>query len=211
MKTFILILEIIGTVAFAVSGAMVGVKKKMDIFGVITLGVITAVGGGVIRDLVLGQTPPNVFFHPVYAITAIISSIIMFLSFTRRLLFKKPHFYDVLMLILDSVGLGIFTVVGIQTAVAVNPDYPTLLLIFVGMITGVGGGVMRDILACEMPSILCKKIYACASLAGAVICILLIDITGVSVAMAIGAITVVMIRFLAAKLHWSLPKAEVIQ
>ena len=112
----LLIFELIGTVAFAASGAMVGLSKKMDIFGIAALGTVTAVGGGVIRDLVLGNTPPATFQNPVYALTAIAVSIILFVPAVRRFLFKKQSAYDKIMLLMDSLGLGIFTAVGIETA-----------------------------------------------------------------------------------------------
>ena len=132
----ITLFEIIGTVAFAASGAIVALKKEMDIFGVAILGLFTAVGGGVIRDMILGNTPPAVFKDPVYAVVAIITSVIIFLPKVRGLLKKSPKVYDIVMLIMDSVGLGIFTVVGIQTAKSVNPDSGYFLLVFVGIVTG---------------------------------------------------------------------------
>ena len=123
-QNILLALELIGTVAFAVSGATVGISKKMDIFGVITLGVITSVGGGVIRDVILGCTPPATFQNPVYALLAILISVIIFFPAVRRFLFKKQKVYESFLLITDSVGLGIFTVVGMSIA----PD--TALVIF---------------------------------------------------------------------------------
>ncbi len=201
------VLEIIGTVAFAVSGALLAVSKKMDAFGVITLGVVTAVGGGVIRDLVLGHTPPATFRNPVYALVAIAVSVIIFIPGVRRLIHKKPHTYDFVMLIMDGVGLGTFTVVGIQNAYVANEENNYFLLIFVGMITGIGGGVIRDILAGNTPYIFVKHFYASASLIGAVVCILLWEFVGEYVALAGGTLVIIILRFLAARYHWSLPKA----
>ena len=151
MEIFIMVLELIGTVAFAVSGALTGMKKNMDIFGVIILAETTAVGGGILRDLILGQNPPGTFAHPVYAITATVTAIIMFLPIIRKILVKNHRIYEITMLVMDSLGLGIFTVVGIQTAYKVSSNYNILLLIFVGVITGVGGGVLRDVLAGDRP------------------------------------------------------------
>ncbi len=201
------VLEIIGTIAFAVSGALLAVSKKMDVFGVITLGVVTAVGGGVIRDLVLGHTPPVTFRNPVYALVAIAVSVIIFIPAVRKLIHKKPHTYELIMLIMDGVGLGIFTVVGIQNAYVANEEHNYFLLIFVGMITGIGGGVIRDILAGNTPYIFVKHFYASASLIGAVICILLWEFVGEYVALAGGTTIIIILRFLAARYHWSLPKA----
>lgn len=204
----ITVFEIIGTVAFAASGAIVALKKEMDIFGVAILGLFTAVGGGVIRDMILGNTPPAVFKDPVYAVVAIITSVIIFLPKVRGLLKKSPKVYDIVMLIMDSVGLGIFTVVGIQTAKSVNPDSGYFLLVFVGIVTGVGGGLLRDICAGVTPYIFVKHFYACASLLGSMLCAFLWDYTSESIAMISGSAAVLVLRILAAKFRWSLPKAK---
>ena len=144
-ETLFFVLELIGTIAFAASGAMVGLKKGMDIFGVAILGLCTAVGGGVIRDLVLGITPPVTFQDPVYALIAIATSIAVFLPAVRSRLERGSRLYDVVMLLMDSIGLGVFTVVGVQSAYSVSSSYSIFLLAFVGVITGVGGGVLRDV------------------------------------------------------------------
>ncbi len=208
MGIFIFVIEIIGTIAFSVSGAMTGLKKNMDIFGVMILGVITAVGGGVTRDLLLGITPPGTFASPVYAIVATVTAVVMFLPAVRRLLMKNRHIYDIVMLVMDSLGLGIFTVIGIQTAYRTSAHYGAFLIVFVGVITGVGGGVLRDVLAGEKPYIFVKHIYACASIAGAVVCVILWRFNSTA-AIISGAVVVFVIRMLAAHFRWSLPKADV--
>lgn len=164
MSIFLLSLELIGTVAFSISGAITAMKKNMDIFGVMILGLTTAVGGGIIRDLILGITPPATFRDPLYAATALITAILVFLPWVRRLFQRYRRAYDLLMLAMDSIGLGIFTVIGVQAAFAQSGSYNLFLLTFVGVITGVGGGVLRDIMAGNTPYIFVKHIYACASL-----------------------------------------------
>ena len=203
------IFELLGTIAFAASGAMTGLSKKMDILDVTTLGVVTAVGGGVIRDLILGSTPPATFRNPTYALVAIAVSLIMFIPMVRRFLFKKQHIYDLVMLIMDSVGLGVFTVVGIQVAYASDTSHNAFLLIFVGVVTGVGGGIMRDILSGNTPYIFVKHFYACASIIGAIVCILIWKYLGQSLAIIGGSVVVLILRLLAAHYRWSLPKAEI--
>ena len=207
-KELLLIFELIGTVAFAVSGAMVGLSKKMDIFGVTVLGIITAVGGGVIRDLVLGNTPPATFQNPVYAVFAIITSIIVFIPAVRRFLFKKQEAYDKIILLMDSLGLGVFTAVGVETAYLAGHK-SVFLLVFVGMITGIGGGVIRDVLAGNTPYIFVKHFYATASLIGAVFCIIFWKFFGSFAAIYGGAAVVIILRLLAARFRWSLPKADI--
>ena len=204
-EQLLLIFEIIGTVAFAFSGAMVGLSKKMDIFGVTVRGIVTAVGGGVIRDIVLGLTPPATFKNPVYISVAIAVSIILFIPSVRRFLFKKQNAFDKAMLFMDSVGLGIFTAVGVETA-CIAEHRNLFLLVFVGMITGIGGGVLRDILSGNTPYIFVKHFYATASLIGAVVCIALWKWAGNIVAMIVGALIVFVLRILAARFRWELPK-----
>lgn len=206
----IYIMEMMGTVAFAASGAMLGIQKKMDLFGVCVLGVTTAVGGGAIRDLILGITPPGMFRRPGYTFVAIVVSVGLFaLLYLRRNLLqgRLGQLYDVLMNISDAVGLGIFTVVGINTAWNVG-YHPLFLVVFVGVITGVGGGLLRDMMAQEKPYILTKHIYACASILGALVCVYLEDWLGNVGAMMAGACTVVIVRFLAMHYRWNLPRIE---
>ncbi|MBR1866380.1 MAG: trimeric intracellular cation channel family protein [Lachnospiraceae bacterium] len=204
----ILLLEIIGTIAFAVSGALVAVEKKMDLFGVMLLGMTTAVGGGIVRDLLLGVTPPIALQNPLYAVVALLTSIVVFLPSVRSVMHCNQKIYDVGMLIMDSIGLGLFTVVGVQTAGLLDAGYNSFLAVFVGVITGVGGGVLRDLFAGDMPQILVKHFYACASLTGALVCILCWHAGGDTQGMLLGAVTTCVLRILAAHYHWSLPKAK---
>ena len=155
-ESIVFVFEIIGTIAFAVSGAMTGLKKGMDVLGVATLGLVTAVGGGVIRDLVLGITPPATFRDPTYALVAVCAAIVVFFPFVQKLFNKIHTLYDILMLIMDSLGLGIFTVIGIRTAYSQSENHNVFLLVFVGVITGVGGGILRDVLAGNTPYIFVK-------------------------------------------------------
>lgn len=209
MKIFILVLEIIGSVAFAVSGTMVGLRKKMDIFGIIILGLTTAVGGGIIRDLILGNTPPLTFTEPVYALSAIVTSVIVFIPVFRHFLMRNHKLYDTVMLVMDSLGLGIFSVNGVIIAYSSEHGDNLFLLLFVGTITGVGGGVMRDIMAGNTPFIFVKHIYACASLAGAAVCTVLLMLNvGTAAAVTVGMVTVFVIRLLAAHYKLNLPRCN---
>ena len=208
MDTFILVINLVGTVAFAVSGALTGLRKNMDIFGVCILGLTTAVGGGVIRDLILGLTPPATFRDPTCAAVALITSGVFFLRRIRHLLMRSPRKYNLLMLWMDSLGLGAFTVVGIQMAYE-NVETPTLfLLVFVGVVTGVGGGVLRDLMAGDTPYIFVRHVYASASLAGALLCAALWPFARKIPAMLAGIALVVLIRCLSAHFRWNLPRAH---
>ncbi|MBQ7545707.1 MAG: trimeric intracellular cation channel family protein [Clostridia bacterium] len=209
MDTFIFIIEIIGTMAFAVSGALTAMRKNMDIFGVIILAMTTAVGGGILRDLILGIQPPGTFGHPVYGMVATSVAVVLFFPAVRRLLGRNQTIYHWIMLLMDSLGLGIFTVIGIQTAYNAGSKN-VFLLVFVGVVTGVGGGVIRDVLAGDTPYIFVKHIYACASIAGAILCIALRPVNHL-LAFISGAALVLVIRLLAAKFRWSLPRADLFQ
>ncbi|MBP5453541.1 MAG: trimeric intracellular cation channel family protein [Lachnospiraceae bacterium] len=195
----IFVLEIIGTIAFAISGAMVGIEKKMDIFGVLVLGMTTAVGGGIIRDLLIGVVPPMAFQEPVFALTAIAVSIVVFLPFVRNRINKISK----TILLMDSIGLGIFTVIGLRAGA---PFENAFLSIFLALVTGVGGGVLRDVFAQDRPMIFVKHFYASAAIIGAVVSLLLWNIN-VETSMIVGAATVIVLRILAAKFRWHLPKA----
>ena len=200
-------LEIIGTIAFAISGAVVGIQKKMDIFGVCILGLTASVGGGILRDLILNITPPAAFQNPAFAVTAILVSILFFIPAVRNA-FEHRKVYEALILIMDSIGLGLFTVVGVQVATAAMPERNLFLITFVGVLTGVGGGLLRDVFAGNTPYIFIKHFYACASIIGAWTCALLWPLTGSAAAMIAGAAVTVILRLLAARFRWSLPRAK---
>mgnify|MGYP003367936252 CR=1 FL=1 len=223
------VMEMAGSVAFAASGAMVGVERNMDIFGVSVLGVATAVGGGMIRDIVLGIIPPAVFTNPVYALVSVLAScIVFFIFYFKRELLQghRRETYDKIMLAMDSVGLGIFTVVGVNagirqghmdnafllvflgTITGIRQGYMdnVFLLVFLGTITGVGGGLLRDMMASVPPYIFVKHIYACASIIGAVVCVYMNRFVGNVQAMVVSSIVVVLIRYLAAHYRWNLPR-----
>ena len=204
----VFVLELIGTVAFAVSGAIVGIKKQMDLLGVIVLGVCTAVGGGIVRDLILGITPPATFQDPVYTLTAAAVSVLMFLPHVRARVGRHEPVFDRLLLVMDAFGLGVFTVVGVQCAYRQTEHYTLFLTVFVGLITGVGGGVLRDVFSGERPYIFVRHFYACASIIGALICALCWNRLGANAAMLFGAAAIVVLRLLAAYYHWSLPKSD---
>ena len=202
--------EAVGTIAFASSGAMVAIKKQLDLLGVIVLGVTTAVGGGMLRDIIIGNVPPNLFKDPVYVLLAFITVMILFVIVRcnqKILASRSIEMYEKVMNIFDAVGLGAFTVVGIDTAVLAGYGRYHFLIIFLGVITGVGGGVLRDIMAGNMPYVFVKHIYACASLAGALLCTLLWK-GSAAWAMSLGAGLVILIRCLSAHFRWSLPKAH---
>ena len=210
LDMFIFGMEIIGTVAFASSGAMLAIQKEMDLFGVGVLGVTTSVGGGMIRDLILGIIPPLMFQKPVYTVTAIVTSMLLFVIISVKRNLKNDKItaaYNKIMLIFDTIGLGIFTVTGMNTAKNAGYDQ-TFLRVFVGVITGVGGGLLRDIMAQEKPYILTKHIYACASVLGAVVCVCLNVILDDLASMAAGLFVVVLVRIFATHYRWNLPKIK---
>ena len=212
MDEFIFILELIGTVAFASSGAMIGIEKKMDIFGVNVLGATTAVGGGIMRDIILGLTPPGAFSHPVYVLVAALTSTILFvIAYAKPTAFEsrvKTDYYDKLMFWCDTAGLGIFTVVGIQAAVRAVGGENVFFFVFIGTLTGVGGGVLRDIMAGETPYILVKHIYACAAIAGGIVCVVGRTAFGEAYGTILGLAATVLLRFLAAHFRWNLMRVS---
>ena len=207
--TIVLVIELVGTVAFALSGAVMAVQRRMDIFGVLVLGVCTAVGGGVIRDILLGITPPNTFRNPVYAlVAALASSLIFFVGKSEPEIIISNRIQNLsLFNFFDAMGLGIFTVIGINTAIGAGYGDNAFLQMFVGVTTGVGGGILRDMLAGVTPLVMRKHIYASASFVGAALYACAYPFISHWLAMFLGAASVVLIRVLAARYCWNLPVA----
>ena len=209
MDVFFL-MEMIGTVAFACSGAMVAIEKRLDLLGIIVLGETTAVGGGMIRDIIIGIHPPALFVDPIYVIAAFVSVVVLFVAvkyFYQSADILESPMYEAVLNLLDAIGLGAFTVVGIDTAVGAGFGEYKFLMIFLGVITGVGGGILRDMMAGQTPAVLRKHVYACASIAGAVCYVILMNYTGEGPAMVVSAILVTVIRVLARHYKWNLPRA----
>ena len=200
-ETLFTVLEAVGTVAFAVSGATVALQRRLDVFGVMLLGLTTALGGGCIRDLLLGRTPPVMFSQPLYAIVAIATSLIVFLLawYWRIGFFGHMVLIDRVNNIFDALGLGVFTVIGVRAGVAAG-------YVFLGLLTGVGGGVLRDMMSREIPMVLCRRVYAIASIIGGAAYFLLRTPLQESTAALTGVILVFSIRMLATHYRWSLPR-----
>lgn len=193
------ILDLVGTAAFAASGAWVGVRKHMDLFGVLVLGVVTAVGGGTLRDLLLGDIPPFSLKDETYICIAITVSLVVFINRVRFKAFEKPLLY------FDAIGLGTFVVIG--TTKALDFQLGFLGAVLMGVMTGTAGGVVRDILANQVPLILRREIYASACVAGGVLLVVLLQIgAGRPVAALFAAGTVIIVRLLAIHYNWALPK-----
>lgn len=208
--TIFFIIEVVGTIAFACSGAMVAIEKRLDLLGVVVLGVTTAVGGGMMRDILIGIHPPTLFMKPVYVTMAFVAVMVLFVVIRYRAMpveVLSSITYERVMNLLDAVGLGAFTVVGIDTAIDAGYGGYHFLMVFLGVITGVGGGILRDIMAGQTPYVLKKHVYASASIAGAVCYVLFLDLIPQEMAMVISAVLVVVIRLLARHYKWNLPTA----
>ena len=212
LDTLFFALEIVGTVFFAISGAITAVQKKLDILGTVVLGLVTAVGGGIFRDIILGYLPPAAFRKPVYSITAVIVSAAVFAAvyFAGTEIEHHMDRYSLIINIFDAVGLAIFTVGGVEWAHNCGFLNGTYLCVFVGTVTGVGGGVLRDLMAGKIPVILSKRIYALAAIIGALIYQLLTEykVTGIVTAIVIGAVSIWVIRLLSMAFRWNLPRIK---
>lgn len=204
-------MEFVGTIAFACSGAMIAMQRRLDYLGVVVLGITTAVGGGILRDIIIGQIPPSLFLKPTNAIIAFWVDTCLFVTVKMRwnnYLHLQSKEYDDIMNLSDALGLGIFTATGINTAITAGFGDYTLLCAFLGVITGVGGGILRDILSGQTPAVLRKHVYACASIAGAVTYISLLPIANQDISMLLSSLVVLVIRILARKYNWNLPVAD---
>ncbi len=211
MNGMILFLEILGTIAFSISGAMEAMKKEMDLLGILILGLVTAIGGGILRDIIMGELPPAVFQNPKIVLIALIAA---FLSFIVGILVSKSNktthknIWNTLLLVSDAVGLGAFTILGIRCVQEQYGYNNPALLLFVGVITGVGGGVIRDIFAGNVPYIFRKHVYATASIAGAAVYLILQRTNHLELATIVSLLLVLLLRILAAQFQWNLPKVH---
>ena len=182
----------------------------MDIFGAVILGCMTAVGGGFIRDLILGIHPPLMFLNPSYVLCAFVFSIITFLiEYTDADRFSRhKSFSDLLLNITDTLGLAIFAIMGARTAMENGYVDNRFLCIFVGTLTGIGGGILRDMLAGEMPLIMRSRVYGVAALLGAMIFVYAYSVFGELNAMVCSFVVTVTIRYCAIHYRWNLPRLK---
>ena len=196
-------LDLFGTMAFAVTGAFKAVEHKSDIVGVLILSTITGVAGGVIRDIIFGKLPPTAVINPLYIIITISTGVVIFLLYP----ILKTHWN--LFLKFDAVGLGVFTVIG--SAFAYNIfGLNFLTMSFAGVLTAIGGGILRDALVNEIPIVFTKELYASASFIGIVILFVMLSINiNLSLASIPTIVVVTSIRLIAMKFNWNLPRARI--
>lgn len=196
--TMFFILEILGTIAFAISGALTAMQKKMDPFGVFIIAFVTAAGGGTLRDVMIGSTPVGWMLDLNYIYMIIV-------GFILAVLFKKRlDRLRISMMLFDTIGLSVFTLIGLQKGI--NYGLHPAISIGLGTITACFGGVLRDILCAEIPVIFRKEIYATVCIFGGIVFFILrkIDLSTESVYL-IAAISIAIFRLLVVKYKWSLP------
>jgi uncharacterized membrane protein YeiH len=200
--SILLAVDLIGVAVFAASGATAAIVKRLDLFGVAFVGFIAALGGGIFRDVVIGAVPPLAFADWRYAVTAALAALAVFWLHPQLARLRRT------VLVLDAAGLGLFTVAG--TLKASQAGVPPVGACVIGMLTGIGGGVARDLLTGEIPVVLQRDIYAVAALGGAVAVVLLIalDLTG-PVELGAAALSITGVRLLALRRRWSAPVAPV--
>ncbi|PCC98197.1 trimeric intracellular cation channel family protein [Halopseudomonas pelagia] len=192
--------DLFGVAVFAISGALVAGRKSMDLFGVLVIAIITSLGGGTLRDAILDNHPVSWIRNDVYILVAVLAAIgtILWVRFTRPI-------HETGLLIADAFGLAVFTVIGTQ--VALQHDVPVSAAVIMGVMTGVAGGVMRDVICNEIPLIFHKEIYATACIAGSVVYIALHQLnTTANLDVTIAVLTVLVIRLAAIRWHLSLPR-----
>lgn len=202
MPVLIQILDLFGTMAFAVTGAFKAIEHKSDIVGIIILSTITGVAGGVIRDIIFGKFPPTVVINPLYLIVTVVTGIVIFILYPSI----KIHWN--LFLKFDAVGLGVFTIIGASIAYN-NIGLNFLTMAFAGVLTAVGGGILRDVFVNEVPLVFVKELYASTSFIGVIILFVML-VMGISLYSATipSILAVTSIRLLAIKYNWNLPRAR---
>lgn len=198
-EQFNVIIEVLGTISFAMSGSFAAMQKRLDPFGVLIIAFVTSVGGGTVRDLLLDK--PVFWMDDLWMCTLIFATCIL------SMIFKSiERNFRVTLFIFDSFGLGLFTIIGIQKGL--NADLHPIICMTLGTITGCFGGIIRDILLNRIPLIFRKEIYATACIIGGAIFLLLVNFTKLSYTFVqISTILlIVLIRTLAVKYHWQMPK-----
>ncbi len=206
-----LTLELIGTVAFAVSGALVAIGCSLDLFGVVIVGCTTAVGGGMIRDLLIGKTPPAIFFKPEILILAVITTLAVFIfaAFNSKKFNNIRQRLEHINIFFDALGLGAFSVAGVEAASEAGLGENLLLSVTLGVLTGIGGGILRDVFVNEKPYVLTKHIYAVASIVGCLLYYFIgIYLGQLIIATVVSVLFILVFRLLAAHYHWKLPKIK---
>ena len=199
---FVYILDLFGTMAFAVTGAFKAIEHKADIVGIIILATITGLAGGTIRDVVFGKTLPNSLIDPTYVIITVITGIVLFLLYSKM----KKHWN--VFLKFDAVGLGVFTVIGATFAYNLF-GMNFLIIVLSGMLTAIGGGILRDVFVNQTPIVFVKELYASASFIGAVTFYFTLLITNeIYAATILGIILTTGLRLVALKYNWTLPKVR---
>lgn len=203
----LLVLDLIGTFVFALSGGVAGVKERLDLFGVLVLSFAAASAGGIMRDLLIGAVPPAAISDWRYLGVSLLAGLVVFFWFPRSERLRKLRN---LVLIFDGAGLALFAVAGTQKALGygLNPMMAALL----GMLTGIGGGMLRDVLLAQVPTVLRSDLYAVAALAGASVVVIGHVLHFPPTAMAIaGAVLCFGIRLIAIRRGWRLPVADLPQ
>jgi uncharacterized membrane protein YeiH len=199
--TALFVADLVGVAVFAASGGSAAVAKRLDVFGVVFVGSVAALGGGILRDIVINQSPPLAFADWRYGATAAVAALLVF--------FFHPHLVRIrrFVLLLDAAGLGLFTATG--TLKALDVGVPFVGACILGMVTGIGGGLLRDLLTGEIPVVLRSEIYAVASLAGAIAVALGRRLGAPTLAMLLGAAALTFaIRVTAMLRGWSAPIAK---
>ena len=196
----LLIADLIGVAVFAASGASAAIAKRLDLFGVAFVGFIAALGGGILRDLVIGAVPPLAFADWRYPVAAVVASVVVFRLHPQLSRLRRT------VLLLDAAGLGLFTVTG--TLKALDAGVPPVGACLIGMLTAIGGGLARDLLTAEIPVVLQRDIYAIVALGGAILVTLLRE-AGLArpVPLACAAALMTGVRLLALYRRWSAPVA----
>ena len=198
---FIYILDLFGTVAFAITGAFKAIEKKFDIVGILVLATITGVAGGTIRDIILGRIPNSVA-DPSYIVATIASGIVIFFLYSRL----KKHWN--LFLKFDAIGLGVFTIIGATFAYNIF-GLNFLAILLAGILTAAGGGILRDIFVNQVPIVFVKEFYLSASFIGIVVFSIILYFTGeIYYATIVGIILTTSLRLIAIKYNWNLPKVK---
>ncbi len=212
MTHIISIMEIIGTIAFALSGSLVAISSGLDVFGVVFLACITAFGGGIVRDIILGISPPAIFNDfPIFMVSLFVAVLTFVIAYIYRKSFNSFKMkIEYINNVFDAVGLSAFVVIGSEICYSNGFTGNGFIVVFAGMITGIGGGIFRDVLIDTTPYVFKKHIYAMAAIIGGILYYILRKYThNVNLSSVLSMMLIFAIRMLATKYRWSLPRIHI--
>lgn len=200
--------EYIGIISCSISGSIIAHKFNFDMFGVMLCGILNALGGGILRDILIGSLPPRSFYNYTFLLISVLTSLTVFFIFRiiKNRFTIKQNLLRMIFMIVDAIGLASFSMSGVQIAIGAGYSDNIFLCVFLGMTTAIGGGILRDIITAQIPIVFREQIYATASIFGSFIyCLAVTTGADTAASMFLSMLIIIAIRLLSVRYKWHLP------